>query len=102
MDYDNIDIRNCIAKSLHETRLIKDSNEAWIAAQRIIMNQGNRLLMIIDNVENDTDKNLLRLSNLPCEILITSRVKKIAGFQEVEIGTLSEEECIELFRKKCM
>ena len=65
------------------------------------MNQGNRLLMIIDNVENDTDKNLLRLSNLPCEILITSRVKKIAGFQEVEIGTLSEEECIELFRKFC-
>lgn len=102
VDYDNIDIRNCIAKSLHETRLIKDSNEAWIAAQRMIMNYGDRLLMIIDNVENDTDKNLLRLSNLPCEILITSRVKEIAGFQGIEIGTLSEEECIKLFRRFCI
>lgn len=101
VDYDNIDIRNCITRSLHETRLIKDSNEAWIAAQRIITNQGSRLLMIIDNVENDTDKNLLRLSNLPCEILITSRVKEIAGFQGIEVGTLSEEDCIKLFRKLC-
>lgn len=101
VNYDNIDIINCITKSLHETRLIKDSDEAWIAAQRIIMNQGNKLLMIIDNVENDTDRNLLRLSNLPCEILITSRVKEITGFQEIKIGTLTKDECIELFRKFC-
>lgn len=102
VDYDNIDIRNSITKSIHETRLIKDSNEAWITAQRIIMNQGNRLLMVIDNVENDTDKNLLKLSNLPCEILITSRVKEINGFHAIEIGTLSEEECIKLFRRFCI
>ncbi len=101
VDYDNIDIRNCITRALHDTRSIKDSNEAWAAAQRIIMNHGNRLLMVIDNVENDTDKILLRLSNLPCEILITSRVKEIAGFQGIEVGTLSEEECITLFRKFC-
>lgn len=101
VDYDNLDIRNCIAKSFHETRVIQDTNEAWATAQRIIMKHGNRLLMVIDNVENDSDKNLLRLSNLPCEILITSRVKELAGFQPVEIGSLSEADCIKLFRRFC-
>lgn len=66
-----------------------------------MMKQGNRLLLVIDNMESDEDRNLLRLSPLPCEILITSRVKELAGFLPKEVGALSEQECILLFRRLC-
>ena len=77
IDYDNKDIQTCIARCILATSQIADKKEAWMHALRIIMNAGKRLLLVIDNVERIDDKNLLRLAQLPCKILITSRVKVI-------------------------
>ena len=99
IDYDNKDIQTCIARCILATSQIADKKEAWMHALRIIMNAGKRLLLVIDNVERIDDKNLLRLAQLPCKILITSRVKELANFFIIEVEQLSKEECITLFQK---
>lgn len=102
VDYDNISIKNSISRALYDTTEITDSTEAWSHAQRLIQTWGKELLLVIDNVENDSDRMLLKLSGLPCRILITSRVKKIGSFISEEIDHLSEIDCIHLFKYYCV
>lgn len=99
IDYDNKDIQTCIARCILATSQITDKNEAWMHALRIILDEGKRLLLVIDNVERLDDENLLRLTQLPCKILLTSRVRELANFSILEVEHLSKAECITLFQK---
>lgn len=101
VDYDNTDIRESIIRSLFVSSSITDVEEAWKIALQYIVKQGKKLLLVIDNIERDEDRNLLKLAPLPCEVIITSRVNRLTGFTTKEIGALSEENCVSLFKKLC-
>lgn len=99
IDYDNKDIQTCIARCILATSHIADKNDAWMHALRIILDAGKRLLLVIDNIERLDDENLLRLTQLPCKILLTSRVRELANFSILEVEHLSKADCIILFQK---
>lgn len=99
VDYDNQDVESCIARGILATSLIEDKKEAWRHALRVLMDAGKKLLLVIDNVERLDDENLLRLTQLPCKILLTSRVRELADFSILEVEHLSRTECVTLFQK---
>jgi len=63
-----------------------------------LLKLGDRLLVVVDNIEDPEDKNLLQLRSLPAVVLVTSR-NKIAGFSLYPLEVLSEPACMELFYK---
>ncbi len=95
--YDNQNIYYSITKSFRETRGIADFDQAWDKAYSIIQTLRNSLLLVIDNVETLEDDNLLRIADLPCRLLITSRVESVSSIQTVTVDCLPMEECKELF-----
>lgn len=62
--------------------------------------QEGTLLVLVDNVpENtDSDEELLRLSQLPCPVVITSRRKEIEGFTSYPVGDPGKKACSLIFR----
>ncbi len=67
-------------------------------ARNLINSYGNRLLMIIDNVENANDSSLLKISNyFNCRILITSRCEGFNHLRKIEITALDRQMCRDLF-----
>lgn len=59
---------------------------------------GNRLLLVIDNVEETQDADLMSVSGyLDCRILITSRCKGYQQLKQIEIKPLEVRFCEELF-----
>lgn len=77
---------------------IHNMDQAFQKAVSIINQYRNRLLLVIDNVENADDEYLLSLSEyLNCRILITSRCKGFTSFMEIPVAPLSLEDCMALF-----
>lgn len=97
VNYDNQNIYYSITQSFRETRRIEDFDQAWDKAYSIIQTLRNSLLLVIDNVEALEDDNLLRIADLPCRLLITSRVESVSSIQTVTVDCLPLEECKELF-----
>ena len=58
------------------------------------------LLLLIDNVTNDTDTDadLLRLAALPCTVMVTSRRKNLKGFEVYPLSAPNTEACALIFR----
>lgn len=98
IDYDNRDIRSSLVQGILATSQMQDLNMAWMNVQRIIAEAGKRLFLVVDNIESVKDENLLRLSQLPCKILITSRVKELADFSVINVEELAKEDCVTLFK----
>lgn len=98
VEYNNQNIVYSIVQSFKETRGIADIEQAWEKACSIIQELRGKLLIVIDNVENvSQDYNLLRIADLPCRLLVTSREEKISSLQPIPVDFLAEEECKELF-----
>lgn len=62
--------------------------------------QDGTLLILIDNVTNDTDSDadLLRLAELPCAVMVTSRRKMLEGFETHPLSSPNSDACALIFR----
>lgn len=96
--YDNQSICISIQRAL---RLQCDPSEVWQIIQEKATQLQNRLLLVIDNVENpEEDEYLKKISVLQCNILVTSRQKELQGFSDIlYLQPLSELSCRKLFYK---
>lgn len=96
--YDNRSICISIQRAL---RLQCDPSEVWQIIQEKATQLQNRLLLVIDNVENpEEDEYLKKISVLQCNILVTSRQKELQGFSDIlYLQPLSELSCRKLFYK---
>ncbi len=94
--YDNQDLCVSMQQSL---KLRCEPDEVWRTVQDMCAEQRERLLLVVDNIESiKDDVYLKRLADLPCRILVTSRYKELTGFhRQLELKTLSQGECRELF-----
>lgn len=73
-------------------------NKAYENAINEINSYGDRLLLIIDNVENPKDDLLFSLANyLNCKLLITSRCDGYKNLKRISVPSLSEDYCKKLF-----
>lgn len=72
-----------------------------VAACRALMegNQDKRTLLLIDNMNSSPheDADLRELAQWGCDIVITSRLASLPGFETVPVGRLSNEDSIRLF-----
>lgn len=97
VQYDNNDLRMSIKQAF---RLQCDLDDVWIKMQNISDKYRKRMLLVIDNIEVSDDEYLLKLSQLSCRILVTSRCRRLSGFNEVlELQPLSMDSCRTLFYK---
>lgn len=96
--YDNQSICISIQRAL---RLQCDPSEVWQILQEKAAQMQNKLLLVIDNIENpEEDEHLKKLSVLQCNVLVTSRQKELPGFSEILfLQPLSEKSCHKLFYK---
>lgn len=96
ISYDNHDIRLSIKQAFHMPCSL---DEVWQEIQKVSSEYRQRLLLVIDNIENPKDDLYIRkLSMLPCRIIVTSRQRKLTGFSHVfELQPLTIEKCRELF-----
>lgn len=94
--YNNRDIRVSIKQSLN---LQCEVSEVWQALQDIVCKYNRKLLLVVDNIETaENDDYLRKLSLLQCRIIVTSRLKKLSGFNKVMyLQPLKIEECRKLF-----
>lgn len=75
-----------------------DTEQAWLNVQKIAAQYRDKLLIVIDNVENrDGDSALLRLNTLPCRVLVTSRFKSISSLKTYDLQPMNKESCRRLF-----
>ncbi|MDR2861864.1 MAG: tetratricopeptide repeat protein [Syntrophobacterales bacterium] len=74
------------------------SSDYWHEAKRYINEQGQGLLLMIDNANDISRHDVEDLSKLACKIILTSR-SEIDGIDPIEIDRLSKDECRELYRK---
>ena len=76
-----------------------DLEGVWNAVQEIVYDYGDRMLLVVDNIENTgSDRYLNKLAALQCRILVTSRQRSAMGFPEVMyLQPLKMEECRNLF-----
>ena len=98
VQYGNQNVFHSIARALYDTSAVEDVEIAWQRAYSIILAEREKLLIVIDNIESDVDKNLLRIANLPCRFLLTSRIDKISSIKSKNVDSLSLSNCIELFK----
>ncbi len=98
ISYDNNDLCMSVKQALH---LECDAEEVWEELQYIANEKRERLLLVIDNIEvAEEDPYLNKLGELPCRLLVTSRIRSVAGIRNVLLlEPLSMEECRELFYK---
>lgn len=94
--YDNHDIRLSIKQAFHMSCPL---DEVWQEIQTIASECRHRLLLVIDNIEAPEDDPYLRkLSMLSCRLIVTSRQRKLSGFNHVfELQPLTIEKCRDLF-----
>ncbi len=70
---------------------------SWMNFQRLCETKRNRLLVIIDDIEQISDNYLKKLSMLPCYIILTSRVREVTSFSTWELPTLTKSQQKKLF-----
>ncbi len=84
-----------LAESFHLS-LNDDPTQLLVAVLENLRNLGDRLLLVVDNIEDPEDKDLINLRSLPAVVLVTSR-NKLAGFSLYPLDVLPESACLELF-----
>lgn len=97
VSYSNNDIRLSIKGAFH---LKCELEDVWSVVWEIISEYRQKLLLVIDNIENSEDEFLNKLYSLPCRIIVTSRQRELLGFkQTLVLKPLKMESCRELFYK---
>lgn len=96
--YDNQNICISIQRALN---LQCDPSDVWQIIQDKAAEKQNRLLLVIDNIENpEGDEYIKKLSILKCNILVTSRQRELQGFSNIlYLQPLSVDSCRTLFYK---
>lgn len=94
--YDNHDLCLSMKQAL---RLQCDLDEVWQTVQAMASEYRERLLLVVDNIEDSrSDEYLRKLSSLRCRILVTSRQKSLSGFPQIlYLQPLSMSGCHSLF-----
>ena len=94
--YNNDDICFSIKKAMS---IECEPGKEWLAIQEEIQKYGNRLLLVVDNIEySDKDEYLKKLGSLPCKIIVTSRQRTLFGFSDIMyLKPLEMADCRELF-----
>lgn len=94
--YNNQDIRFSIKQAMH---LHCELDDVWSEVQKISSAYGNRMLMVVDNIEStDNDEYLKKLSSLQCRMIVTSRQRRVCGFSNIlDLHPLKPEACRRLF-----
>lgn len=75
---------------------LTDAEFYWSAVEKYISQQGQDLLLIIDNANETTDLEMLLLKQLDCKIILTSR-KRLESVDCINVTHLEREECLELY-----
>lgn len=100
------DIKTSILTSFDICSNIQNQEYRWTVISRILKNSGQSILLFIDNVDSDCEKNqnplsdhfLYEISGFPnLSIVLTSRLEEIRGYHTVQISGLSKDECEDLF-----
>ena len=100
------DIKTSILSSFDICSNIQNQDYRWTVVSRLLKNSGQSILLFIDNVDSDREKNqnplsdhyLYEISGFPnLSIVLTSRLEEIRGYHTVQIGDLSKDECEDLF-----
>lgn len=78
----------------------RSDDERYISRLNILRHSGGNILIIIDNMDVETDSNFDDLMECGCDIIITSRCN-ILGAEDLllQVPPLSHDEQIELFEK---
>ena len=91
-------------KQFSESNYGNDKVARWNAINSSLTNDGKTKLIIIDNVNGDTNQHPrqdVELKNLTgwkdTVVLLTSRLDRLGGFQKIELKELTEDCCIDLF-----
>ena len=91
-------------KQFSESNYGNDKVARWNAINSSLTNDGKTKLIIIDNVNGDTNQHPrqdVELKNLTgwkdTVVLLTSRLDRLGGFQKTELKELTEDYCIDLF-----
>lgn len=97
-NYINNSLKDSLIEAVRETRGCVNTDEAWEHIQEIIQTFREKLLIVVDNVETvGEDIELAKLNDLPCRVLVTSRIEKVGGLKEYPVEALTEENCKEIF-----
>lgn len=100
------DIKTSILTSFDICSNIQNQDYRWTVISRILKNSRQSILLFIDNVDSDREKNQNPLSDhylyeisgfQNLSIVLTSRLEEIRGYHTVQIGDLAKEECEDLF-----
>lgn len=87
-----------LVRSLGLKDSVQDLEKSFHEAVSTINSFRDRLLLIIDNVEDEKDEVLLSICDyLNCRILITSRIHGFANLKEFPVNPLPMDNCKELF-----
>lgn len=74
-------------------------SEYLLRATNYINEHNGKLLLFIDNANDLSEQDAAMLSQLRCNIVLTSRKRNIERLQGIEIGKLSLEDCRILYRQ---
>lgn len=87
-----------LVRALHLDQKIHNIEQAFQAAIKIVNSYKNRLLIVIDNVDNlDHEREASISEYLHCRVLITSRCKGFASLTEIPVPPLTQGDCLKLF-----
>ena len=92
----NQDLCQSCKQALH---LQCELDDVWVHLQSIADDYQERLLLVIDNIEQHNDDYLRKLGTLSCRILVTSRFKNVLGFDVLPLDALNMNDCRSLFYK---
>lgn len=92
------DFARSLVESLHMDTSAHNIDSLFHEAIEAINQYRDRLLMVIDNVESDSDDRLLQVTQyLKCRFLITSRVEGFHQFTRIPIPAMGMDDCMSLF-----
>lgn len=96
--FSNNDLKESILDALPEYRILEDKDTAWNECWRGLQQYRDKLLIIIDNIEEGaSDPELNRLESYPCRIVATSRKESIDSMESIPVNVLPQKDCIRLF-----
>lgn len=102
-----ITYNNSLAETLY-SQIKCDKNESSVYAGyedslAYLNSLGNELLLFVDNLDNTmtNDSEIIKLLNLNCKLVITTRIQNIDGIKPIVIGALDEHWTREVFTCFC-
>lgn len=102
----NEDIQSSILSSFDIFENVKNQDHRWTLICRLIKNSDRRILLFIDNVDRNPDRQqdplndrfLYEMSGYPnLSLVLTSRLESLRGYHTYPIEELTEDECEDLF-----